>query len=353
MTKKTVSGYAGGKMYLLGEYAVVMEHHPAIIFGLDKGVRVRISSADAYSIQSSKYKNDIVYLQAKNHRLYSHDRRYRYVLTAVNTVLSLVAEMAPFKIEIESELDNVDHKKYGLGSSSALIVATLKAMAAYFDLSFSLRDLFKLSVIVQFRLSPYSSFGDLAASVYGGCIYYQKGSTHFLKRRTPVAKLLKLGWNDFIIEPLDFKPIDYVIGYSHLHASSTALVKKVFAIKHSFEFARFLSDARQIVDEARDAIKNHNQIELFKSVEAYRDLLVYLADISLVDIEVDYIKKMNDAVYQLKGVSKSSGAGGGDCVIALANNQTMKDQIIQAWDDLGVEIIRNIKLDIEGGRHES
>ena len=348
MNPKVIKAYAPGKMYLLGEYAVVVENYPAIVFSLNKGVHVTVKSASKFSIQSTKYNNEQAPMELKNKRLYCKDRRYRYVLTAINTVLAFVGNPEPFQIEIDSELDNVDHKKYGLGSSGALIVATIKAIAQFYDLSFNLKDLFKLSVITQYRLSPFSSFGDLAASVYGGCIYYQKGRTLHLKRTRNPHRLMRVNWDDFIIERLRPQNLHYVIGYSHLHASSTKLVKQVLESQNTMAFNRFLSDARDIVIQAKTAINKHDNDSLFESVRAYRDLLVRLSELTGVEIEVDFIKQMNDRVYNLGGVSKSSGAGGGDCVIALAYHQNMKTDIIKAWESLGVEIISDIQLDMEG-----
>ncbi len=336
-----MSAYAPGKMFLIGEYAVVVEHHPAILLSLNKGVKVSISASDTYSVNSKKY-NAPVELTYAHKQLTTMDNRYQFTLTIINTFLQLVDHIKPFSVVIDSELDNEKHEKYGLGSSGALIVAMISALSRFFDKNLSLDEIFKLSVIVQLKLSKYSSFGDLAASTYGGCIYYEKGNVDWVDINDPQS-MIHQPWDGFIIERLPLKTLDNLVGYSGVRASSTSLVSQVMKIKDTDEFKQFLNESKKTVMMCKNSILDKDVESFFFSINKYRDILLQLQKDSLVQIEIDTIKQMIESTLQLKGVAKTSGAGGGDCVIAFAKDVDTIKKIKEKWQDLKIEIISSIK----------
>src|SRR5690554_1340003 len=342
MSKKSCA-YAPGKMYLIGEYAVVQEGHPAILLSINKGVTVNIEESEQYSIQSNKYDNQLVSLDYVDEQVVCDDTNYTYALAAINTCLKTIENHKPFKISIVSELDNIQHKKYGLGSSSAMIVAIIRAMSHFFKIDRSLDEVFKLSVLAQLQLSKHSSFGDIATSVYGGCIYYVKGSIDWINPLQEFKSIISQDWDGFVIKRLPLKMLNNVVGYSGVHASSTELVKEVFKIKESKQFDDFLSQAKKIVNQCKDAILYDNEQLFYSSITNYRNLLVTLQEISNVSIEIEIIKKMIERVYAFHGVAKTSGAGGGDCVIAFAKDSDSIKEIKKEWEALGAEIIHSIK----------
>lgn len=337
-----VSAYAPGKMYILGEYAVVYEGFPAIITSLNKGVHVFIEPSQHYEMSSSKFKHEIITLSEKNKRLYTSDRRFSYALEAINTILPLCKEITPFKLTIESELDHPNQKKYGFGSSGAMIVAIVKALSLYFDINFSKMDIFKLSVITQFSISKYSSFGDLAVSCFGGMLYYQKGKVDWLAKLT-TQEALEETWDDFKFEPLPSFNVNYCIGYTKQHALSTKMVKQVQTNINLFELNDFLEHAKIIVEEGKHAIMNNKVDDFLKAINEYRHLLVQLSQRSGISIETPLIQNMIDQANHVGASAKTSGAGGGDCVIGFSQNAQIIAQCKEVWKQLDVEIVESIE----------
>lgn len=340
---KISCAYAPGKMYLIGEYAVVVPNHPAILLSINKGVTVTIEASDKYYIQSSKFNNQLMQLSYKNNQVECVDDNYAYALAAINVVLKTVKQHEPFKVSIVSELDNAQNKKYGLGSSSAMIVAIVRALNSYFGMSRSLDEVFKQSVLAQLHLSAYSSFGDLASSVYGGCIYYKKGSVDWIDINQDVDVLIQQNWEGFVIESLPLKTLDNVVGYSGVHASSTDLVQEVLQSKETEEFKDFLKQSMKIVNQCKDAIFDDDRVSFFDSIKSYQNLLVSLQKISGVAIEIEIIRKMIESANQCNAFAKISGAGGGDCVLAFGYDVDTIQQVKEKWQALGAEIIHSIK----------
>ena len=64
-----------------------------------------------------------------------------------------------------------------------------------------------------------------------------------------------------------------------------------------------------------------------------------LATLACVALETPILKQSIDAAWQAGGGAKISGAGGGDCAIALADRPATADAIQSAWAALGVEIL--------------
>lgn len=337
-----VSAYAPGKMFLLGEYAVVNDHHPAIIVALNQGVHVYVEASSHYQIHSSMIKNQGIFLEKINNQLHSEDDRYTLVIAAINTMMRLNPSLPPFSLIIKSELDHPNAKKYGFGSSGAVIVAIIKALSMYSHRQDSILDIFKLSIKTQHTLSPYSSYGDIAVSCFGGLLYYQKGNTDFLVNAS-IKEVLNHPLDGFIFESLPFLHIHYCIGYTHQHAFSSEMVRQVQHQTHPQALQDFLAAAKQVVDLSKVAIIN-NEIDVFlANVDVYRQLLVTLQSQSHVPIETSLISMMIQQANTHGALAKTSGAGGGDCVLAFASDKQNIVKIKQAWKRLGVEIVEHIQ----------
>ncbi len=74
-------------------------------------------------------------------------------------------------------------KKYGLGSSAAVTVATVKAILRFYGVKMSNELVYKLSAISHYSVQGNGSAGDIAASVYGGWLAYQTFDKKMVKAR--------------------------------------------------------------------------------------------------------------------------------------------------------------------------
>ncbi len=114
----------------------------------------------------------------------NRDNPFHYILSAIKLTEQYARELdkplALYKLYIDSQLDAKDGKKYGLGSSAAVTVATIKALAKFYDLKMSKDQIYKLAAIAHLDVQGNGSLGDIAASVYGDGL--------------PTVRLIKRGW---------------------------------------------------------------------------------------------------------------------------------------------------------------
>lgn len=132
---------APGKLYIAGEYAVVEPGHPAIIAAIDQFISVSIGpTKKSGSIQSAQYSDmPIRWTRRKNELVLDiRDNPFHYILAAIHFTEKFAQEkgkqLAFFDLKVTSELDNSNGRKYGLGSSGAVTVATVKALNAFYNL---------------------------------------------------------------------------------------------------------------------------------------------------------------------------------------------------------------------------
>src|SRR5699024_3234592 len=164
---------APGKLFIAGEYAVVSPTEPAVLVAVDRCITVRLTeSEDAGRIHSSEYgRAPLVWRREQGgEAIVLEHRPADYVLSAISTLEELRAArgVAPryFDLDISSELDDADGRKFGLGSSAAVTVATVAALDEFYALGLSATERFKLALLATIAIAPNASGGDLAASTF-------------------------------------------------------------------------------------------------------------------------------------------------------------------------------------------
>ncbi len=341
---KQIIAFAPGKMYISGEYAVVHSGHPAIIMSIDQGVFVTISASDTYEIASNKYHGEWHKFSINNHYQMIVDASYdfTYTIYAVETLLQYAMPLVikPFRIKVKSQLDDAYHQKYGFGSSAAVLVATIMALSDYFSLALSKDHVFKLAVMAQIRQSSASSFGDIACSVYQGTIYYIKGEIDI---KQPLSKIIDTPWHGFVIEQLPSIPCLVLVGYSQVSANSIQMVTQVNQYYSHPQFQVFLYQAAHVVNQTKKAIQQMDCQSFTKAIEDYRQLLLTLQQLTKVAIEIPNIELMISLANQAHAVAKTSGAGGGDCVIVFALSFDIINQCQRLWEDHHIEVVNHVK----------
>lgn len=151
---------APGSLMISGEHAVVYGH-PAIVCAIDQRIRVQLRPAhDGHiRIESAlgEYRAPVGLLHP--------DRRLRFVLAC----LERYPASGALHLAIESTIDPT----LGLGSSAAVTVATLAALAAHGDHDTGLSTLHAQALTIIRSLQGRGSGADLAASLAGGMIAYR------------------------------------------------------------------------------------------------------------------------------------------------------------------------------------
>ncbi|WP_036962085.1 phosphomevalonate kinase [Pseudoclavibacter soli] len=345
----TVEVAACGKLYVAGEYAVVEPGQPAVLVGVDRHVTVRVDPAETEGhIRSDQYDA----LPLTWHRddddlvIDPDDAPYDFVLAAIRLVEEVArARDVPlrlFDMSITSELDDASGRKFGLGSSAAVTVATVRALAEFYSLSLQREQLLRLSLLATIDVQRSGSGGDVAASLYGGWIAYTAFDRQWARSRradTAIDDLLAMPWPGLSVRRLT-PPTDafLVVGWTGTPASTARLVSGIQARKdqRTVHYHRFLQQSAECVNELIAAFDRGDLVGMQQQLRRDRQLLSALSEHTGVVIETPLLEQLADIAERFGGAGKSSGAGGGDCGIVLIDRGRDIDGLEQAWRDAGI-----------------
>lgn len=299
---KTIKVFAPGKLMLMGEHAVVYGY-PCISFAVDKGVTVELSKGLKADKVTSSVSDD------------------RFINAAKGVFFQeYVCRRKPLEFLIKSEISG-----YGLGSSSAVTVATTFALFKLHGISASKRRIFNLSYKAVKNIQPKASGYDVATSIYGGIIVFN-GKT---------KRVQKLGISD----------IPLLVGFSGAKADTAMMVEKVSAMrkKDPTKANRIFQDIGDLVSEGKDAILGKDWSRMGKIMNENQQLL---SSLGVSTLSLDRMISASSEAGALG--AKLSGAGGGDCMIALYKDSSKKD-IEKALEKSGATLLP-LRVSKEGVR---
>lgn len=324
MDERIVEARACGKLYIAGEYAVVL-NKPAILVPIKKYIYVKIKQSKDLQIKSQKYHPDYI-----SFNIDDNDPSTVYICKTLewfyNYIEELGLEKIFFQIEINSELDNIGSEKFGFGTSAAVTIALLKALFKYYNIEFDSLQLYKAGVLIQRGISRNSSYGDLACIAFETPIYYNKFSDELFSniRNISITEILKCEWTGLVINKIN-RYFEFLIVNTNKPSSSYSLVKEVLKYKDEIEFIEFLTNSESLVNiligENTDIKIIINKLQdNFKSLQK-------IINIQLITNEMVQIEK---EISNYAGVLKISGAGGGDSVICFfdSKHNLLKSQLI-------------------------
>jgi mevalonate kinase len=321
-SKITVS--APGKLMLFGEHAVVYGR-PCIVTAVKARITVKIEKLEypeliinAPDVGITGYKKDIGKLGWGK-----VPGGVIFIEFAVRNFNNKYNLSSGLKITTKSGFSS----KFGFGSSSAVTVAVIKALSELFRIKLSNKELFDLSYKTVLGVQGVGSGFDLAAAIWGGTLYFVKGGEKIIS--------LKIG------------SLPLTIGYTGVKADTTTLVRGVASIyKTKKEIVEKIFEVMGVVVEsAKKALSRSD----------YRELGVLMnLNQGLLDSLGVSTAKLSDLITASRGAgaygAKLSGAGGGDCMIALADKK-YGGKVRKAIRFAG-GIILNVKTGEEGVRIE-
>lgn len=296
-TSITVS--APGKLYLIGEYAV-LEQAPAILTAVNRRARVTLRPAPDRQWRLTAANLGIHELalddqgrasQISDADLLDKLRVHEAVMIHVND--RLTRPLPPQAIDIDTAEFAQDGHKLGLGSSAAVAVALSQALLACVGVDLAPAELMQLANAAhRHAQGGTGSGGDVATSVYGGLISYQRD-------QTPV--------------PLDWPPglaVKAVI--TGQGASTTELVSRVYAYKKA-DPTGFKHDLAPLITLCQQASHNLATGSQFAHLaDEYFSALQQLDEQARAGIVTSRHRELHALAAHYGAVFKSCGAGGGD-----------------------------------------
>lgn len=335
---ETFVARAPGKLFLLGEYAV-LDGCPAVVAAIDRhvevgvectpcGARVRISApacaaADFPTLHPPAIEGPL-----------------RFVIAAFSAALSRCPEIGHhgWSLKIASTMTGPDGTKIGCGSSAAVTTASVAALLAAARTEVGRDDLFAIALDAHRAAQEgVGSGADVAASVYGGVVLFQPR-----QRSLPAVAPLRL--------PSDSQ---LLAAWSGESASTVSLVKQYLAAGNDATAARtaFLYASRTYVDAfVRDLA--HDRLS-HVAIDGNGAALARLGERLGLSVVTPRLARLVAIAQRHGAAAKISGAGSGDCGIALTRNATAAAEIRGAWRAAGLPPL-DVALDSTGvtvGRH--
>ncbi|MBF0778241.1 phosphomevalonate kinase [Streptococcus cuniculi] len=346
-----IEASAPGKLYLAGEYAVVEAGYPAVIAAVDQHLFVRLKQAETGKIHSTQHPDLFVTWSRHDHHICPDaPHPYQLITSSMRVVEDYVRTLGVdtetlYQIEIRSDLDDEQSgTKYGLGSSGAVTVGVVKAVLAYYEQAVVPLLVYKLSALAQLRIGMTGSFGDLAASSFGGIVAYHSVDRTWLKdmmEHLTILELVTQDWQGLSVESLDLPDgLDLLVGWTGSAASTEQLVADMQSQLGEDEkeavHRQFLASNRTCVERLiRACHENDRKIVRETIVTNRKQLQEFSAGMGIV-IETPQLARLCQLALAQGAVAKSSGAGGGDCGICLVDSPKQKEKITEAWEEVGI-----------------
>ncbi len=271
---------APGKLVLLGEHASrhgkpilvqAVDHRIFAVLKPRKDNKIFLSSPDL-KISGEKYPSD----------------RLDMVSAAIRKFFEKTGEEGGFDLETKSSVTA------GMGSSGASIVSTIGALDGFFGTNLGKKEIADTAFDASFSVSGFGSGMDVAASVYGGIIYYAKGKE---------------------IRVVTTEDLPIIVGNTGTKVKSGPVIKAVQYLekKHPLLLTDFMDRIGDIVDDAERAIKKRDFVTLGELMNINHGLLSSIG-VSSIELERLIFAARNSGALG----AKLSGAGIGDNMFALS-----------------------------------
>ena len=302
---------APAKIILFGEHFVVYGE-PAIVLAIDRRAYATVDFSDDKSLQVKSsnlklkgfFKDGMFKVEQGDAR--EARSRFEPVRLAVEKVLAKYGANVGLNVEINSTVPVAA----GLGSSAAVVAAVTAGVGALLKVKMSKEDVFAIALEAEKTVHGTPSGVDPAIATYGGSILFQ---------------------TDTGFKPLEVKAqIPLVIGDTGVERYTRIQVEKVRKIADNYPqvMEPLRKAAREIVLRGIDALKE-NDLDTLGELMNINQALLY--GIGVSDESLEWL--INAARKAGALGAKLTGAGGGGCMIALANDEklgTVQDAIMRA-----------------------
>ncbi len=329
MTKTTeqnqVTASAPGKLMLSVGYAVV-HGHPTIVTAVDQRLfatvkknGVDVFHLDAPDLGLTAYTKNMADLGKKD-----LPKAVRFIEILYKHFLEKHPQKEGIIVTTKSDFSST----YGFGSSSAVTVAFAKALTTLYGIKLTNQELFNLCYNAVIEVQGVGSGYDIAAAIWGGTLYY-----------VSPAK---------IVRPIAIKKIPLVIAYSGAKADTPTLIRVVDTM-----LADNPEKIQAIFEEIAEIANAFTQPAEAGNWKAIGDLF------TTSQVCAQKLRVSNAKLEELTGAAlaagalgaTSSGAAGGDCILALAP-EDVQPAVIEALKAHGGKIIE-VAVHAEGVRIET
>ena len=355
--------YAPGKLVIAGEWAM-LQGNKGIIAAVNKGTAatIEISKDNRFHILVPEFEieSSAFFANSKLVLGYSKHAKYlRFVSKAIETTLNSIDSPNPFTIELVGQKTNIINeggsKKIGFGSSASSVVATVAAILAFHgcDIEKSKDIIYKISAISHyFTQKKLGSAFDIAASTYGGVFSYKMFDSQWLVSQlenNSIKDVVNSEWRGFYLEQLDISDLNILTAWTNKSSSTAEMIKQMndWESQNIDSYNNIIKEIADLVEELSDSIKSVDKLKTIELIRKNGILLGNLTAQSGVPIETPELKMMSELANKHGAAGKVSGAGGGDCGIAVSYGNM--DEVKSQWNTHGFKIV-DVAIDSKGVR---
>lgn len=304
---------APGKLMLMGEHAVVYGF-PSLVTAIDERLTVEVEKiaksnvvVDAPQASDTRFVDEAVRQAQKKWDI----------------------PLGGFRIKTQSKFSG----KYGFGSSASVTVTLLKALALLFQKQVNQSELFDISYKTVLAVQGVGSGFDVAAAVYGGTLYFVGGGK--------VIEEIHARYRESNDQTVSEMPL--IVGYTGVKADTTTLIKQVAEKrdKNPEKVERIFQGIAKLVDDAKQKMREGDWERVGKLMDFNQE---YLRDLG---VSSEKLEAMISAAKKAGAWgAKLSGAGGGDCIVALASS-VKREAVRRAIADVEGQVI-DVRANTQG-----
>ncbi|WP_372368033.1 phosphomevalonate kinase [Candidatus Uabimicrobium sp. HlEnr_7] len=371
--------FVPGKLMLSGEWCVLEKDLPCIVMAVNAGISIFIEPHNKYLFAAPDFEiattefnytdngeihwqtplNEIQQAQLNLSRK-TMEISLRYLQTKSIALNHFSLTTSSKQTIVEKD----DGKKYkiGLGSSAAIAVGIVSAIFQLHNIDIekpqTQKVIFNIACIAHYLVQDKLGSGfDIAASVWGGVTYYKRFCAEWLTEQIEaggIMSVLDKDWPGLHHETLNFPAnLKLLVGFVGYSANTKKLIRSLseFRENSSQEYMDKMREIAMVVDKVKQNILAQNNQEILKLLTQNRYLLRDMNQFSYRNLETTELALLADIAEGNNATGKFSGAGGGDCGIAIATNEEDSQTILRSWQESSIIPI-DLELSSRGTRVE-
>lgn len=364
-----------GKLFLSGEWSVLEMGNPGIVAAVNKRVHVEIEESERIELTIDDFKIKGLGARLEDGKLvferelsdYEKEKLI-FPKASIETAIRYLGETKTFWIRSWGDMSQLEVdgqvKKIGFGSSAASVVSFISGILALNGMDVSERRtrdiIYKLSAAAHyFAQGKVGSAFDVAASTYGGVFVYKRFDSKWLvsqmERGSPLKEIAESEWPGWLVEELEIpEGFRLDIGWTRDSASTSVMVKEMNSFKEANpdEHKRMFDQIADLVRESIPEWKTKNKEKILDNLRRNEDFLRELGEKTGVNIETPDLRRLSDIANQQGAAGKLSGAGGGDCGIAVSFDDSVSEKVRSSWKEAGFPTI-DATIDYDGVRADN
>jgi len=324
---------------LAGEWSVLEENGCCIALALNRFITVTITEAPEITVTS-------------DFPGFSHSNTFTH--TALHYASRYLQEknitLKPFHLELltQSFYDTgLNKEKFGLGSSAALVVGIVQAILVFHGINDTNTNgsnvIFKIAFLAHMHAQKNLGSGfDIAVATYKTPLFYRPPDHAWLtqtQERTSLVELVEQVWPNLEIKPITLPhSLHVLVGFVGKGSKTTDLIEKVNLFKqaHPHKYQNIYTQIHMLVEKLCNVLQTNDHEKILSLIRHNRLLLQELSHTSGANLETEPLRLLIELAEQHGAAAKFSGAGGGDCGIAVCFDISQADAIRNAWRQAGI-----------------